>query len=110
MPKQPQDHKPKAEKDVYTFRHDGKTYRLPPGETAAAKIPGRLIRDAALDGEEGQLRLSFAMLEAVDADPGALDALYSMPAPQMMEHVQAWMQFKPSEEDASLGESSGSSV
>jgi len=109
MPKQPQDRKPKTTTDAYTFRHDGKTYRLPPGETAVSKIPGRFVRDAIMDGDEGELRLGFAMLENVDASEGALDALYSMPGPEMMEHVRDWMQFKPSEEDASLGESSSSS-
>ena len=96
--------------DVYTFEHDGTTYRLPPGETAVSKIPGRFLRDAAMDGEEGQMRLGFAMLEHVDADPGAVDALYAMPAPEMLVRIQEWMTFKPSEEDASLGESSGSSA
>ena len=108
MPKQPQDHKSKAS-DAYTFRHDGKTHRLPAGETAAGKVEGRYLRDAALDGEEGQLRLGFAMLEKVDASPGALDALYSMPAADMMAHIQAWMEFKPAEDEPSVGESSRSS-
>lgn len=109
MPKQPQDHKPKQQPNVYTFRHNGTTYRLPSGETAVDKIPGKFLRDAYMDGDEGQMRLGFAMLENIDADPAALEALYSMPAPQMLEHLQGWMSFKPSEEDASLGESSGSS-
>lgn len=108
MPKQPQDRKPKQEPGAYTFRHDGKTYRLPSGETAVSKIPGRFLRDAYMDGDEGEMRLGFAMLEHVDATPGAIDALYSMPAPEMLDHVRAWMTFKPSEEDASLGESSSS--
>jgi hypothetical protein len=114
MPKTPQDHQPKAADAAYSFTvadDNGKprTYRLPPGETAVSKIPGKFLRDAYMDGDEGQMRLGFAMLEAVDADQGALDALYAMPAPEMLEHVQAWMSFKPSEEDASLGESSSSS-
>lgn len=92
----------------YTFEHDGQTYALPPGETAVEKISGRFLRDAYMDGDEGQMRLGFAMLEHVDADEGALDALYSMPAPRMLEVIQEWMTFKPSEEDASLGESSSS--
>lgn len=108
MPNAPQDRKPKKA-DVYTFRHKNKTYRLPSGETAAEKIEGRYLRDAAMEGEDGQLRLGFAMLEQVDATPGALDALYSMPASQMMEHIHEWMNFKPSEDEPSVGESSASS-
>lgn len=109
MPSKPADRKLKQDPDAYTFRHGGKVFRLPAGETATEKVAGRFLRDAAMDGEEGQLRLGFAMLEVIDATPGALDALYSMPASQMMEHIGAWMNFKPSEDDPSLGESSPSS-
>ena len=117
MPATPADRKPKTPSgftfDAVVRDDDGKprtkTFALPPGETAVPKIPGKFLRDAYMDGDEGQMRLGFAMLEAVDADQGALDALYAMPAPEMLEVIQAWMTFKPSEEDASLGESSGSS-
>lgn len=113
MPKQPQDHKPKSTSDAYTFRHDGVTHHLAAGETVATQLPGRFLRDAALDGEEGQMRLAFAMLEKVASSEGAVDALYDMPASQMLEHIQAWMEFKPTGDDgeeASLGESSRSSA
>lgn len=111
MPKQPQDHKPKADAaDGYTFVHDGRRHTLPTAETAANVLPGRFLRDAAMEGEEGQLRLGFAMLEHVDADPDAIDALYSMPAADMMQHIQAWMQFRASDDGVSLGESSRSSA
>lgn len=110
MPKAPTDRKPKAKAaKVYTFRHKGKTYQLPSGETVAEKIEGRYLRDAAMDGEDGALRLGFAMLEKVEGTPGAVEALYSMPAGEMMEHVFAWMNFKPVEDEPSVGESSASS-
>jgi hypothetical protein len=109
MPSKPADRKPKQDSDAYTFRHKGKVYRLPAGENVSDKLPGRFLRDAAMDGTEGQLRLSFAMLELVDGSPGALDALYEMPATQMMEHIEAWMNHKGSEDEPSVGESSPSS-
>ena len=105
--KVPQDHKTK-QPDVFTFTHDGKIYTLPPGETAAEKMPGRFLRDAAMDGEEGQMRLAFAMLEAVVADGETLDALYAKPSTEMLEVIGDWMSFK-APEGASVGESARSS-
>lgn len=94
-----------AEKETtYTFTHDGATYHLPASSTAVPHITGKVLRDAFMDGDEGQLRLGFTLLEHVDADEGAIDALYSMPAPDMLEHVKEWMQFTAGEDDASLGE------
>ena len=95
--------------DQYTFEVDGKTYALPSAETGAETLPGRFLRDAAMEGQEGQIRLGFALLEATGADPAAIDALYDLPGPKMMEHIEAWMEFKPNRGDASVGESSGSS-
>jgi len=113
-PRKPQDHQPKAINvkatpvNTYVFTHDGIEYQLPSGTSVVDKVPGRLIRDAYVDGENGQMRLGFAMLELV-ADPDALDALYDMPAPVMLEHVAAWMNMDAAEGDASLGESLRSS-
>lgn len=96
--------------DEYTFEVDGETFSLPSAETGAETLPGRFIRDAAMEGQEGQMRLGFALLEATGADPAAIDALYDLPGPQMIDHIQAWMEFKPSRGDASVGESSSSST
>lgn len=114
--KKPQDHKAKAVTitptpvNVYSFDWRGQSYSLPAGETAIDRVPGRALRDAYLDGQEGQMKLALTMLELVDADPGALDALYDMPAPTMLEHVAAWMGMSTVEGEPSLGESLGSSV
>lgn len=103
--KQPQDRKPKRSASVYRFTWDGQSYQLPSGETAVDKVPGRALRDAYMDGEDGQMRLGFAMLENVDADPAALDALYAMPAPIMLDHLQKWMEVRADETSATVGES-----
>lgn len=115
-PKKPQDRKPKSVSvtatpvNLYAFTWQGQDFTLPAGETAVDRIPGRALRDAYLDGEEGQMRLALTMLELVEADPMALDALYSMPAPEMLEHIAAWMSMTTVEGDPSLGESSSSSA
>ena len=119
MPKQPEDHRPKAtapRQYAFTTKVEGEggrtktvTHHLPPAENAVQHLSGRALRDATLAGEEGELRLGFQMLEACGAKPEAIEALYDLPAPEMLEHIGAWMNFKPSEEDASLGESSSSS-
>lgn len=102
-PRNPQDRKPKASADVFTFKSGEGTYTLPPAQSVASQVDGRTMRDAVMGGEEGQLRLAFTMLDALDTEPGTLDALYSMPAPEMLEIVQAWMTHKPAN-GVSLGE------
>jgi len=107
--KKPQDHKPKAaDAATYSFEWNGTTYSLPPAETAVDKVSGKVFRDSVMDGEAGQLRLGFAMLENVEADPAALDALYEMPAPDMLDHIAAWMDVRSDETAATVGESSRS--
>jgi hypothetical protein len=53
---------------LYTFRHKGKVYRLPaverPQPRRSRSLPPRCCHGRY---EDGQLRLSFAMLEKVDA-------------------------------------------
>lgn len=116
MPRTPQDHEPKGERYSFTVAVDGKpkTFAMPSAEAAASasqRLPGKFLRDAFMDPEEGEARLAFATLEAADADPEMLEALYSLPGAEMLSHIRQWMQHKsPSGEDASLGESSGSSA
>lgn len=99
----------KKPEQMFTFQHDGQTYELPSPLTKYDEIPGRLIRDAYMDGDEGDMRLGFTLLEMVDAKPEALDALYAKPAPEMLDIFRDWMRFRPTPEDANLGESGASS-
>jgi hypothetical protein len=105
--KKPADRKPKQEDDpaTYEFDWDGTHYRLPPPDSAVDQIPGKVLRDAYMDGDEGQMRLGFAMLENVAAEPGTVDALYAMPAPTMLEHIQSWMELRAGTAEATVGES-----
>lgn len=107
--KTPQDRKPKKSAEVYTFTAKGKRYTLPSAEDAATKVSGRFMRDAVMKGDEGEMALGFATLEAAGAKQEAIDALYDLPVGEMLEHLGAWMSFKAAPEDASVGESSGSS-
>jgi hypothetical protein len=104
-PRKPQDRKPKAveQPQEFTFEHADVTYTLPPVESVAATVPGRTMRDAVMGGEEGQLRLAFFMLEKLEGAAEAIDALYTKPAPEMLQLVEAWMKFKPAA-GVSLGE------
>lgn len=108
--KTPRDRQPKKEERLYRFTVDGKTWTLPPGEDAVKLIPGRMLRDAYMEGEDGQMRLGFAMLEHVDAEPGAVDALYSLPAPEMLDHLSAWMEVRRNDTAATVPESSSSTI
>lgn len=103
--KRPEDRKRKDEPATYRFEWDGHVYVLPPPDSAVDKVSGRQLRDAYMDGEEGQMRLGFAMLEHVDCEPGTLDALYDMPAPEFLAHLQAWMELRTEQESATVGES-----
>ena len=95
-PRKPQDRKPKAveQPTTFTFAHEDVTYTLPPIESVAGLVSGRTMRDAVMDGEEGQLRLAFFMLEKLEDSEDEIEALYSKPAPDMLEIVQSWMKFK----------------
>ena len=99
----------KQPEPMFTFEHDGKTHSLPSALTKYGEVPGRLIRDAYMDGDDGEMRLGFTLLEMLDADPAAIDALYDKPAPEMLDIFRDWMRFRPKAEDADLGESSASS-
>jgi len=95
-PRKPQDHKPKATKpkatksDDFTFEADGVTYTLPHPSAALANIDGRALRDALLNGEMGELALAFRCLEAVDAAPEAIDAIYAKPVTETAGIVVSW--------------------
>lgn len=89
-PRKPQDHKAKASK-AFTFEHDGETYTLPPFATGVDLITGQQLRDGMLGGPEGEARMAFLMLEAVETEPGAIEALYAKQAPEMLEILGRWM-------------------
>lgn len=99
-PKKPTDRKPKADTG-FTFKAGGKTYRLPAvTEEAAASVPFGITRAAVMqpDDEATQMRLGFAMLDAVKPSPASLAALDSLPTNKAVEIFSEW-----------LGESGGSS-
>lgn len=104
-PREPQDRKPKAEEQPteFTFEHGDETYTLPPIATVADLISGRMMRDAVMEGDEGQLRMSFFMLEHLEGADDAIKALYAKPASEMLPIVEAWMKFK-TPNGVSLGE------
>ena len=102
MPAQPQDHKPKKGAP-FKFTADGKSYTLPLASKGRAKLTGRDLRDASVDGEIGQLGYLFKALEAAEPKPDALDALYAMPQDEMMDVLQAWGEHGDGD-GASLGE------
>lgn len=86
-PRTPKDHLPKKATDpeFFTFEQGDTEYSLPPASTVADCITGGQTRQAVLDGDIGQLRLAFLLLDALgeDADE-AREVLYAMPSPKMM--------------------------
>lgn len=92
-PRKPQDRRPKATTaKPFTFDGaDGTTYELPPPGEAMDLVSGRVLRDAAVGGEEGQMRLGFHLLEALTLPDGALDALYDLPAPESLGIIERWL-------------------
>lgn len=88
--KQPADHK--AKPVPYTFDgDDGKTHSLPFASKGAEKLTGRDTRDALMNGDVGQLKLGFVMLEACGAKPEAIDALYDLSNVRCLEILGEWM-------------------
>ena len=107
--KKPQDRKPK--KDTwFIFDAAGEVFTLPPATDGLAGISGRVMRDAMMSGDEGEVRLGFALLEACGAEPEAIEALYDKPALEMVKVLAAWMQHSEVTAGATLGESPRSST
>lgn len=77
---------------AFTFTHDGKEYILPSPNEAAGKVPGRVVRDAVMNGDDqSEARLAFATLEASGVTDEALDALYEKPQQEMATILADWM-------------------
>lgn len=90
--RKPADRKPKATKpEGFTFEANGATYTLPHPSEALAKIPGKAFRDAMLGGEIGEMKFAMTCVEAVDADPSALEALYAKPTDEMLRLLGMWL-------------------
>lgn len=101
-PKQPTDHK--AKPAPYKFEDAaGKSHTLPFASKGAEKLTGRDTRDALMNGDVGQLKLGFVMLEACGAKPEAIDALYDLPNTKCLEILGEWMTHGDGD-GASLGE------
>jgi len=105
-PKAPQDHKPKAivEPTEVEFTIGEDTYKLPRlNSEIIGKIEGRIVEGALLDGEEGQIRMAFALLRAVAGYEKTKEALRSQPFPEMAQILLGWVEKSGSK----LGESAG---
>ena len=87
--KKPQDHLGKVE--PFTFAHEGVQYVLPPPSDSMGRVPGRVLRDAVMGGEDQQAKLNFTILESVDADPAAINALYSKSVVDMSKIMERWL-------------------
>jgi hypothetical protein len=109
MPTEPQDHKPAKGQPFKFTDAKGKKHTLPSADKGRAKLSGRDLRDATVNGEIGQMAYLFKTLEASGPKPEALDALYAMPQAEMMDVLDAWGEHGDGD-GASLGESSPSTT
>lgn len=100
MPTKPQDRKPKKA-TKYTFTVKGKTYSLPLASKGAEKVSGRVMRDALMGGQEGEMRLGFALLEACGAPQATVDVIYDLPVPACTRILAEWL---------ALGDGDGASL
>jgi hypothetical protein len=108
MPKQPEDHKTSKGEPFKFTASDGKTHALPFASEGRKKMTGRDLRDAAINGDVGQLGYMLKILEAAGPNPKALEALYDMPEDDMLAVLGKWGEHGDGL-GASLGESEGSS-
>lgn len=76
----------------FTFKHDGKTYTLPPASDGAGKVPGGVVQDLLMNPTRtNQLALWVHMLDASTASEAAKEALRAMPWEEMQEVLSDWM-------------------
>jgi hypothetical protein len=68
-----------------------KTFTLPFASKGAEKLTGRDTRDALMNGDVGQLKLGFVMLEACGAKREAIEAMYDLPNARCLEILGEWM-------------------
>lgn len=94
-PRKPQDRKPKSppkNAPVTFVGADGQTYALPAPTTALERMTGRDIRDALLSQDKAEeARMAFRILERCEPGQDVLDALYDLPAAEMLGIVGRWM-------------------
>jgi hypothetical protein len=101
MPKPPRNTPPEPSIETgtdFVFTIGDATYHLPPVQTAIATLPGKYLRDAYMDGANGDVRLGFAMLENADVDEAIVAAIYDVPGPRMLSIISDWMQYTPANE------------
>lgn len=76
--------------DAFTFTAaDGTTHTLP----APAKLTGREVRDAVMDGEVGMMRSMYVRLERATSTPehrAAVDALYDLDDDKSLIILRNW--------------------
>jgi hypothetical protein len=93
-PKQPQDHKPKADAPFMFQGADGKTYTLPKiTEDAAEQVPFKFTRRLVMNPDDNmaQMASAFALLDVVGANPEAIEALGDLPTKRAVEIAGEWM-------------------
>jgi hypothetical protein len=105
---------PKSEPAPFTFKHKGKTHRLPDPSESAMKVPGWVVQDALMnpDSYPAQTRLSLYMLEESKATAAAKAALREMDAGAMLGVIDDWMgeSGRSSQSSASTGEPSSTTA
>lgn len=108
--KAPQDHLSRSEPTgPFTFTVADVEYTLPDAQEASQlKIPGHVLRAAAMKEPLGDIGLTFASLDVSGASRQSLDALYSLPFDEVANIYVAWSQHRSSPEAATLGESGDS--
>jgi hypothetical protein len=96
---------------AYAFTIGTKHYALPPASECATHVDAGTFIDAALDGGgAADVKLGLKMLTAVGddgkplVDEDTMTALRSLPMPEFIEHLGAWMQ----KSGATPGESASS--
>lgn len=83
----------KKASEGFSFKHNGKTYKLPNPSESAMSVPGWVVQDALMrpDDETAQMALSLHMLNVSKASDAAKAALREMPAGEMLEVIDGWM-------------------
>jgi hypothetical protein len=92
--RRPQQAEPASHIDLvrpFRFKHNNKTYELPPAAEAQARMNAGHFLDAVMDGEAGQVKYFALMLQAADPAPEALAALRSMQLERFGHVMEEWV-------------------
>jgi hypothetical protein len=76
----------------FRFKHEGKTFVIPPASEAVRNVKAGGFIDAVRSDEMGQMRYFVSLLDAAEPSAEAMDALRDMDLQRFANVMQQWVE------------------